>query len=74
MQDVYLLLVITIAIGIGIAVFTPFAMLFVALIKWLRMYDSRKTLIRDRVISISYIILSSILITFTIIKLVAYIQ
>lgn len=74
MDDMYLLLAATIAIGLAIIVFAPFILLLLGLIKWLGMYDSNKTRIRDNAVSAVYLVVSSVLITFTIIKSVTYIQ
>lgn len=74
MDDMYLLLAATIAIGLAIIVFAPFILLFLGLIKWLGMYDSNKTRIRDNAVFAVFLVVSSVLITFTIIKSVTYIQ
>lgn len=74
MDDMYLLLAVTIAIGLAIIVFAPFILLFLGLIKWFGMYDSNKTRIRDNAVSAIFLVVSSVLITFTIIKSVTYIQ
>lgn len=74
MDDMYLLLAVTIAIGLAIIVFAPFILLLLGLIKWLGMYDSNKTRIRDNAVSAVFLVVSSVLITFTIIKSVTYIQ
>lgn len=74
MNDMYLLLAVTIAIGLAIIVFAPFILLLLGLIKWLGMYDSNKTRIRDNAVSAVYLVVSSVLITFAIIKSVTYIQ